>query len=79
MILMDYFIKWPEACAMPGQEVSTVVKPLSLQSSVMQELQSDQGCRAMPDAGGFATPRNEQDLNPQSDGMMEWYFKMVKE
>jgi hypothetical protein len=44
---MDYFAKWPEACAIPNQEASTVVEALVTnfcRIRVPQELHSEQGC-----------------------------------
>jgi hypothetical protein len=43
MMAMDYFTKWPEACAIPNQEASSVVEALVANFGVPWKLHSDQG------------------------------------
>ena len=77
----DYFIKWPEAFALPNQQATTVAKVLVQEVicrfGVPLEIHSDQGrnfesalfkeiCRLL----GITKTRNTP-LHPQSDGMVE--------
>jgi len=80
-VAMDYFSKWPEACALPNHEAETVaeflVTQVFTQFGVPRELHSDQGrefesrvfkecCRLLGVHKIHTTP-----LRPQSDGMVE--------
>jgi len=82
-VAMDYFTKWPEACALPDHEAETVAEFLVTQVftrfGVPGELHSDQGrefesrvfkecCRLLGVKKTRTTP-----LHPQSDGMVERY------
>lgn len=82
-VAMDYFTKWPEACALPNHEAETVADFLVTQVftrfGVPGELHSDQGrefesrvfkecCRLLGVDKTRTTP-----LHPQSDGMVERY------
>lgn len=82
-VAMDYFTKWPEVCALPNHEATTVAEFLVTQVftrfGVPGELHSDQGpefesqvfqecCRLLGVRKTRTTP-----LHPQSDGMVERY------
>ena len=82
-VAMDYFTKWPEACALPNHEAETVAEFLVTQVftrfGVPGELHSDQGrefesrvfkecCSLLGVDKTRTTP-----LHPQSDGMVERY------
>lgn len=86
---MDYFIKWPEAYALPNQESTAMaellVHHLFYRFGVTQELHWDQGrnielsifrkmCRFMDITKIRATP-----LHHRLDGMVERFNKTIKE
>jgi transposase len=84
---MDYFIKWPEAHAIPNQEASAVAQALVTNFchfGVPRELRSDQGhnfeSRLMQEVlqclGMNKTCTTC--LHPQSKGMVERYIKTVE-
>jgi hypothetical protein len=89
MIAMDYFIKWPEAYTIPNQEVLTVAEALVTiffcHFRVPRELHSDQGrnfesclMQEVLQCVGVSTTHIAP-LHLQSDGIVEWYMKMVRE
>ena len=47
LVIMDYFTKWPEACALPNQEAGVVaqafVEGVVWQHGIPEELHTDQG------------------------------------
>jgi transposase InsO family protein len=88
LIAMDYFTKWPEAYAIPGQEASTVADVLVTnffcRFGIPRELHSDQGrnfesrlLQEILQRLGVSKARNTP-LNPQSDGMLERYINTVE-
>lgn len=89
LVAMDYFSKWPEAFAIPNQEVTTVAKILVdnvfSRFGVPLELHSDQGrnfeskvfqkmCALMGIKKTRTTP-----LHPQSDGMVERFNRTLEQ
>jgi hypothetical protein len=86
---MDYFTKWPEDCAIPNQEASTVAEALVTNFfcpfGIPQELYGDQGrnfeSRLLQEVlqrlGVSKTGTTP--LHPQSDGVMKRYIKTAEE
>jgi transposase InsO family protein len=81
LIAMDYFTKWPEAYALPNQEVSTVAEALVTnffcRFGIPQELHSDQDrnfesrlLQEILQRVGVNKTRTTP-LHSQSDGMVE--------
>ena len=84
---MDYFTKWPEACAIPNQEAQTVANAIVdgyvSRFGVPHQLHSDQGrnfesavfngmCHRLGIKKTRTTP-----LHPQSDGMVEIFNRTI--
>jgi hypothetical protein len=86
---VDYLTKWPEACAIPNQDASTVVEApftnVFCRFGVRRELHSVQGhnfeshlMQEVLQCLGVSKTRTAP-LRPKSDGMVEWYIRMVEE
>jgi hypothetical protein len=85
---MDYFTKWPEACAIPTREASTVAKALVTnfcRFELPREIHSEQGynfeSRLMQEVVHRLGVRKTRTtpLHPQSDGMVERYNETVED
>jgi hypothetical protein len=88
LIAMDYFTKWLEIYPISNQESSTVADALMTnffsRFGVLRDLHSDQGrnfesglMQEVLEYLGMIKTRTTP-LYPQSDGMVEWYVKMVE-
>ncbi|GFU89540.1 hypothetical protein TNCV_4803021 [Trichonephila clavipes] len=87
LVVMDYFIKWPEAYPIPDQEASTVAEVLVQhwisRFRVPLQLHSDQGsnfdsavCQRLCEILTIDKTRTTA-LHPQSDGMVERFNRTI--